>query len=121
MVAVTATLSAMKTSTAGAFPVDTVTSNATAPQDMTQAHWNGGVFFAGAALGIFGAAVANSYYYGPYYYHSGYAYAPYYPAYYYLGYPKHQYRYWGYPRYHYYGYWGYPRYRYGYWGHRCCW
>jgi hypothetical protein len=108
MLGMTATLSAVKTSTAGAFPVDTVTSTTAAPQDVVEAHYNGGAFFAGAALGLFGAALATPYYYGSYY--PGYAYAPYYGRYW--GYPRYRYGYWGYPRYRHYGY--YPRYRYGY-------
>jgi hypothetical protein len=115
MLGMTATLSAVKTSTAGAFPVDTVVSKTAAPQDVVKAHYNGGAFFAGAALGLFGAALAAPYYYGAHYYpyyYPGYAYAPY--GGYYSYYPGYRYGYWGYPRYRHYGYWGYPRYRYGY-------
>ena len=111
MFATMTTLSAVKTSTAGAFPVDAVTSKTAAPQDVVEAHYDGGAFFAGTALGLFGAALAGSYYY------PGYAYAPYSNYYsYYPGYRR--YGYWGYPRYRNYGYWGYPRYRYyGYGGY----
>jgi len=111
-----AALSATKTSTAGAFPVDTVTAETVAQQDVIQAHWNGGGFFAGAVIGgLFGAALASPYYYPGYY-----GYAPYYG---YGGYPYYgHYGYGGYPHYRYYGYAGYPRYRhYGYWGHRHWW
>jgi hypothetical protein len=104
MLAMTTTLGAVKTSTAGAFPIDTVTSKTAAPQDVVEAHWNGGgAFFAGAALGLFGAALA-----APYYYPGYYGYAPYWNSYsYYPGYRR--YGYWGYPRYRYYGYGAYPR------------
>jgi hypothetical protein len=109
ILAMTATLSAMQTSTAGVFPVDTVTSQAAAPQDIVEVHYRGGgAVFAGMALGLFGAAIAgNSYYYGPRYY---------YPSYYpYYGYPSYNPGYY-YPPYSYYRpyNWGYryPRYRY---------
>ena len=66
MLAITATLSAVKTSTAGIFPVDTVTLKAAAPHDVVDVHHDGGAIFAGVALGLLGAAiVGNSYYYGP--------------------------------------------------------
>ena len=94
MLAMTTTLGAVKTSTAGAFPVDTVTSTTAVPQDVIEAHWNGGAFFAGAALGFLGAAIVSSYYYGPHYYsyyYPSYAYAPYYG-------------YWGHRHYRHYGY-----------------
>jgi hypothetical protein len=60
MLGMTTALSAVKTSTAGAFPVDTVTSKTGAPRDVVEAHYNGGAFFAGAALGLFGRAVQRS-------------------------------------------------------------
>ena len=106
MLAMTTTLGAVKTSTAGAFPVDTVTSTTAVPQDVIEAHWNGGAFFAGAALGFLGAAIASSYYYGPYYYpyyYPSYAYAPYYGHYGYWGH-RHHYGYWGHRHYRHYGY-----------------
>jgi hypothetical protein len=100
MLAITATLSAVETSTAGVFPVDTVTSKAAAPHDVVDVRHGGGAIFAGLALGLLGAAIVGSYYYGPrYYYYPGYAYSPY--PYYYSSYPG----YWGY-RYPF-----YPRYR----------
>lgn len=103
VLAVGATLGAVRTSEAAAFPVDTVTSRIAAPQDVVEArYYGGGAFFAGAALGLFGAAIAAPYYYGGYYpsyYYPGYAYAPYW-----------NYGYWGYPGYRYYGYRSYPRY-----------
>ena len=112
MLAMGAMLSAVKTSEAGAFPVDTATAKIAAPQDVVEARYrgggyhDGGAFFAGAALGLFGAALAAPSYYGGYY-----------PAYNYPGYAYAPYGYWGYPPYRYYGYWGYPPYRYyGYWG-----
>jgi hypothetical protein len=95
----------VKTSTAGAFLADTVTSKMAASQNVVEAHWNrAGAFFAGAALGLFGSAIANPYYYPGYYNYPYWNYG-YYPRYRYYGY-------WGYP-YRYYGY--YPRYR--YWRH----
>jgi len=107
MLAMTTTLGAVKTSTAGAFPVDTVTSTTAVPQDVIEAHWNGGgAFFAGAALGFLGAAIASSYYYGPHYYsyyYPSYAYAPYYGHYGYWGH-RHHYGYWGHRHYRHYGY-----------------
>jgi len=80
MLAVTATLGAVKTSTAASFPVDTVTSTTAVPQNVIEARWHGGAFAAGAALGLLGAAIASPYYYGPYYSYDypSYAYAPYY-------------------------------------------
>ena len=109
MLAITATLSAVKTSTAGIFPVDTVTSKAAAPHDVVDVRHDGGAIFAGVALGLLGAAiVGNSYYYGPRYYYPSYypgdAYSPY--PYYYPSYPGYRgYRYPVYPRYRYYGDW----------------
>ena len=103
--AVAAMLSAVKTSTAGVVPVDTFTSRAAAPQDIVEVRHRGGAIFAGAALGLLGAAIAgHSYYYGPRYY-----YPSYYPGYAYPPYP-----YYGsyYPGYWGYGYPVYPRYRY---------
>jgi len=94
MLVAAATLSAVKTSTASIFPVDTVTSKAAAPQDVVHVRHGGGALFAGLALGLIGAAIADSYY-RPHYYPS------YYP-YYYRPYPYY------YPR--------YRHYRYG-----CCW
>jgi hypothetical protein len=81
-----------------------------------------GAAFAGAALGLFGtalaAATAPSY---DYYYPSYYAYPAYYPAYYGgWGYPAYGYRraYWG-GGYRGYGGWGYRRAAWGGgWGHR---
>jgi hypothetical protein len=120
MLAIGAMLSAVKTSEAGAFPVDTATAKIAAPQDVVEARYygggyhDGGAFFAGAALGLFGAALAAPSYYGGYYpayNYPGYAYAPYWG----YGYYPRYYGYWGYPRYRYYGYGGYPRYwHYGY-------
>src|SRR5258708_945955 len=89
MLAITATLSAVKTSTAGIFPVDTVTLKAAAPHDVVDVHHDGGAIFAGVALGLLGAAiVGNSYYYGPRYYYPSYypgdtssPYPYYYPSY----------------------------------------
>ena len=109
ILAMTATLGAVQTSTAGVFPVDTVTSEAAAPQDIVEVRHRGGeAAFAGMALGLLGAAIAgNSYYYGP---------SSYYPSYYpYYGYPSYNPGYY-YPPYSYYrpynrGY-RYPRYRY---------
>ena len=116
MLATATAVGPTKTSTAGALPVDTVTAETVAQQDVIQAHWNGGGFFAGAVIGgLFGAALSSPYYYPGYY-----GYAPYYG---YGGYPYYgHYGYGGYPYYRYYGYAGYPRYRhYGYWGHRHWW
>jgi hypothetical protein len=96
ILAVAATLSAVKTSTAGAVPVDTVTARVAAPQDIVEVRHNGGALFAGVALGLIGAAIVGSQYRHHYYY--GY---PAYDPYYYPPYPY-------YPRYRYY--------RYG-----CCW
>jgi hypothetical protein len=92
---VAATLSAVKTSTAGVIPVDTVTAKAAAQQDIVEVRHNGGALFAGVALGLIGAAIVGSQYRRHYYYPS---YDPYY-----------------YPPYPYY----YPRYRYYRYG--CCW
>ena len=89
---VAATLSAANTSTAGVLPVDAVTAKAAASQNIVEVRHHGGALFAGVALGLLGAAVADSYYRHHYYYH------PYY-----------------YPPYPYY----YPRYRYYPYG--CCW
>ena len=92
---VATTLSAVKTSTAGVVPVDTVTATAAAQQDIVEVRHNGGALFAGVALGLIGAAIVGSQYRHHYYYPS------YYPYYY--------------PPYPYY----YPRYRYYPYG--CCW
>jgi hypothetical protein len=108
VIGVAATLSAVNSSTAGVFPVDTVTTKTAAPQDVVEVYYRGGgALFAGLALGLMGAAIAGSYYYGPRYYYPGYypgyAYAPY-PYYgsYYGGYPAYAYPY--YPRYRHYGF-----------------
>jgi len=93
---VAATLRAVKTSTAGVVPVDTVTARAATPQDIVEVRHHGGALFAGLALGLIGAAVADSYYRHHSYYY------PYYDPYYYPPYPYY------YPRHRYY--------RYG-----CCW
>jgi len=93
---VAATLSAVKTSTAGVIPVDTVTAKAAAPQDIVEISHRGGALFAGVALGLIGAAIVGSQYRSHYYYYP--SYSPYY-------YPPNPYYY---PRYRYY--------RYG-----CCW
>jgi len=110
MLAVATTLSAVKMSTAGAFPIDTVTTKAAAPSDIVEVRHNGGALFAGIGLGLLGAAiVGNSYYYGP-----GYYYPSYDPGYYYPPYP--------YYRPYYGGYWGYPVYpRYRYYRYRRHW
>jgi hypothetical protein len=92
---VATTLSAVKTSTAGVVPVDTVTATAAAQQDIVEVRHNGGALFAGVALGLIGAAIVGSQYRHHYYYPS------YYP-YYYQPYPYY-----------------YPRYRYYPYG--CCW
>ena len=115
ILAVTATLNAVQTSTAGVFPVDTVTSQAAAAQDIVEVrHRGGGAVFAGTALGLLGAAIAgNSYYYGSSYYYPSYypyyGYPSYNPGYYYPLFPHYRPYYRGYR-----GYWGYryPRYRY---------
>jgi len=96
ILAVAATLSAVKTSTAGVIPVDTVTAKAAAPQDIVEVSHRGGALFAGVALGLIGAAIVGSQYRPHYYYYP--SYSPYY-----------------YPPYPYY----YPRYRYYRYG--CCW
>jgi hypothetical protein len=75
ILAMTTTIGAVKTSTAGAFPVDTVTSNATAPQDVTPAYYG---------------------YWGYPRYRYGYWGYPRYRYYGYWGYPR--YRYWGHRR-----------------------
>jgi hypothetical protein len=93
---VAATLSAVKTSTAGVFPVDTVTARAAVPQDVVDVSHRGGALFAGLTLGLLGAAIAGSYY-RPHYY--------YYPSYYPYYYPPQPYPY-------YYPYYRYHRYRY---------
>jgi len=93
---VAATLSAVKTSTAGVIPVDTVTAKAAAPQDIVEISHRGGALFAGVALGLIGAAIVGSQYRSHNYYYP--SYSPYY-------YPPNPYYY---PRYRYY--------RYG-----CCW
>jgi hypothetical protein len=109
VIGVTATLTAVNSSTAGVFPVDTATTKAAAPQDIVNVYYRGGgALFAGLALGLVGAAIAGSYYYAPPYYYPGYypgyVYAPspypYYGSYYgrYPGYASY------YPRYRYYGF-----------------
>ncbi len=97
---VAATVSAVKTSTAGVLPVDTVTARAAAPQDIVEVSHRGGALFAGLALGLIGAAIVGSQYRHHYYYYP--SYYPSYNPYYYPPYPYY------YPRYRYY--------RYG-----CCW
>ena len=79
---VAAILSAVKTSTAGVFPVDTVTAKAAAPQDVVDVSHRGGALFAGLALGLIGAAIADNYYRPHYYYY------PSYSPYYYRPYPS---------------------------------
>jgi hypothetical protein len=100
ILAVAATLSAVKTSTAGVIPVDTLTAKAVASQDVVEVSHRGGALFAGLALGLIGAAIVGSQYRHHYYYYPSYGY-PSYGPYYYPPYPY-------YPRYRYY--------RYG-----CCW
>jgi len=96
ILAVAATLSAVKTSTAGVIPVDTAAARAATPQDIVEVSHRGGALFAGVALGLIGAAIVGSQYRHHYYYYP--SYNPYY-----------------YPPYPYY----YPRYRYYRYG--CCW
>jgi hypothetical protein len=90
---VAATLSAVKTSTAGIVPVDTVAARMAASQDIVEVRHHGGALFAGLALGLIGAAIVGSQYRHHYYYPS------YYDPYYYPPYPYY------YPRYRYYRYW----------------
>lgn len=100
MLAAAATFSAVKTSTAGVFPVDTVTPKAVT-SDVVDVRHRGGAVVAGIGLGLLGAAILGS----PYYYGPRYNYPYYYPGYYYPPYP-----YYGayyrpyYPRYRYYQY-----------------
>jgi len=104
VIGVAATFSAVNSSIAGVFPVDTAAMNTAAPQDVVEVRYRGGALFAGLALGLMGAAIAGSYYYGPSYY-----YPPYYPGNAYPPYPYYGPYYWGYPTY---AYPVYPRYRY---------
>jgi hypothetical protein len=109
VIGVATTLSAVNSSTAGVFPVDTATMKAAVPQDVVEVYYRGGgALFAGMALGLMGAAIAGSYYYGPRYYYPGY-----YPGYAYAPYPYYG-SYYGYGGYPAYGYSYYPRYRYGF-------
>jgi hypothetical protein len=90
-ISITATLTAVNSSTADVFPVDTATMKA-APQDVVDVCYRGGeALFAGLALGLMGAAIAGSYY-GPRYYYPGY-----YPGYAYASYPYYGSYYAGYP------------------------
>lgn len=109
MLAMAATLGAVKTSTAGVFPVDTVTPQAVT-SDIVEVRHRGGAIIAGIGLGLLGAAIAgSSYYYGPRYYYPSYYYGYNYPPYSY--YDPYYRPYWGYPVYPRYRYYRYRRHR----------